>query len=123
MARSTVERVCGDDVYMISTGATIKAAAHLLRHHATDIVAVATHGPLVCTAAARLHDAGVRRVIVTDTVTQHDSGAPVQVCSVAPLLAEAIARLHTNQPLHDLMPQRGGVQPVLSGAAMRFGLR
>ncbi|WP_157119561.1 hypothetical protein [Nocardia xishanensis] len=30
---------------MISTGATVVAAVRLLRHHASDIVVAATHGP------------------------------------------------------------------------------
>ncbi|MEV2225926.1 ribose-phosphate pyrophosphokinase [Nocardia vinacea] len=89
---------------MISTGATIEAAIQILHYHATDIVAAATHGPLVPPAAARLRALPLRRVIVTDTVAQQDSAAPFEVHSVAPLLADAIARMHHNQPLRELLP-------------------
>ncbi|MFE9325007.1 ribose-phosphate diphosphokinase [Nocardia sp. NPDC052278] len=88
---------------MISTDATIEAAIQILHYHATDIVAAATHGPLVPPAAARLRALALRRVIVTDTVAQQDSAAPFEVRSVAPLLADAIARMHHNQPLRELL--------------------
>ncbi|MEU7141660.1 ribose-phosphate pyrophosphokinase [Nocardia sp. NPDC046473] len=87
---------------MICTGATIEAAVQSLHFHATDLVAVATHGPLTPAAAARLRALPLRRIIVTDTVAQQDSAAPFEVCSVAPLLADTIARLHHNHPLHEL---------------------
>ncbi|MBF6301558.1 ribose-phosphate diphosphokinase [Nocardia amamiensis] len=86
---------------MISTGATIEAAVRLLHHHASDIVVAATHGPLTLDATTRLRDIGVRRVVVTDTVAHHDPAAPIEVCSIAPLLADAIARLHSDQPLRE----------------------
>ncbi len=84
---------------MIATGATIEAAVRLLRHHASDVVVAATHGPLTLDATTRLRDLGVRRVVVTDTVAHHDLAAPIEVCSIAPVLADAIARLHSDQPL------------------------
>ncbi|WP_225726297.1 MULTISPECIES: ribose-phosphate pyrophosphokinase [unclassified Nocardia] len=84
---------------MIATGATIEAAVHTLHYHATDIVVAATHGPLLPAATARLRHLPVRRVLVTDTVAQQDSAAPMEVYSVAPLLADAIARLHNDQPV------------------------
>jgi ribose-phosphate pyrophosphokinase len=46
--------------------------------------------------------AGARRVLVTDTLDVSRS-APVEVCSIAPLLADAIRRLHDNEPLDDLL--------------------
>ncbi|WP_228803584.1 ribose-phosphate diphosphokinase [Nocardia higoensis] len=85
---------------MISTGATIEAAVRLLHHHAGDIVVAATHGPLTPDATRRLRGLGLRRVVVTDTIAHQDAAAPIEVCSIAPLLAETIARLHHDQPLH-----------------------
>lgn len=55
---------------MITTGATIEAAAKLLRLRgaAADIVVAATHALLVHAAADRLRDLDLRRVLVTDTI-------------------------------------------------------
>ncbi|MEU1430136.1 ribose-phosphate pyrophosphokinase [Nocardia sp. NPDC005746] len=92
---------------MICTGATIEAAVGMLLHHAADIVVAASHGPLA--GAAHLHRLDVRRVLVTDTVAHAAVAPPFEVCSVAPLLAEAIARMHEDLPLHDLFaPARMG---------------
>ena len=92
---------------MITTGATIEAAVGLLRLRgaAPDIVVAATHGLLVHAAASCLRDLGLRRVLVTDTVAPRDAGAVIQVCSIAPTLAEAIACLHNDTPLHKPNPR------------------
>lgn len=84
---------------MITTGATIEAAIDLLRQRgaAPDITVAATHGLFVHAAAGRLRDLDLRCVLVTDTVATNDSA--VHVCSIAPTLAAAIARLHNDAPL------------------------
>ena len=91
---------------MISTGATIEAAAGVVLAHGgvPGIVVAATHGPLVAAAASRLGRLPVRRVLTTDSLAQDQPPMPaLQVESVAPLLADAIGRLHHNQPLGDLL--------------------
>ncbi|RDI60454.1 ribose-phosphate diphosphokinase [Nocardia pseudobrasiliensis] len=86
---------------MISTGATIETAVGLLRLHdaAPDIIVAATHGVFTHGALGRLRALGLHRLIVTDTIHHPDPSPPIQVCSIAPMLAEAIARLHANQPM------------------------
>jgi ribose-phosphate pyrophosphokinase len=91
---------------MISTGATIEAAADIVRAHGAgdEITVAATHGLLVEDAAKRLAAAGVRRLLVTDTVPVADVEAlPVAVSSVAALLADAIGRLHRRGDMADLL--------------------
>ncbi|MFI7644042.1 ribose-phosphate diphosphokinase [Nonomuraea sp. NPDC049400] len=91
---------------MISTGGTIEAAAQVVAGHgaAPEIVVVATHGLFVEAAVERLNRAGIRRVLVTDTLAQPATPAmPLGTCSVAPLLADAIGRLHRDEPLDDLL--------------------
>jgi len=91
---------------MISTGATIEAATQVvLAHGGTSVIVVAaTHGLLVGGAARRLRGLPIRRVVTTDTLPQGRSAAlALQVESVAPLLADAISRLHHNQPLAGLL--------------------
>ena len=87
---------------MITTGATIEAAVGLLRASgaAQDIVVAATHGLLVHAAVSRLHELELRRVLVTDTVAVKTAGTMIRVCSIAPTIADAIACLHTDNPLH-----------------------
>jgi ribose-phosphate pyrophosphokinase len=87
---------------MISTGATIEAATRLLlqRGAVPDIVVAATHGLLVHAAVSCLLNLGLRRVLVTDTVAVKTADALIEVCSIAPTLADAIACLHNDKPLH-----------------------
>jgi ribose-phosphate pyrophosphokinase len=90
---------------MISTGGTIEAAAHVLRNHgaAPEIVAT-THGLLVGAATERLAALPLKRLLVTDTVAQSTaSSLPLQVHSIALLLADAVGRLHRNETLDDLL--------------------
>lgn len=87
---------------MITTGATIEAAVALLRAQgiAADIAVAATHGLLVHPATGRLDALRLRRLLVTDSVAVEPAGAWMQVASIAPMVADAVARLHDDQPLH-----------------------
>ena len=91
---------------MISTGATIEAAARVLLAHgaAPAIVVAATHGLLVAGAVGRLGRLPVQCTVTTDSLPRgHPPAPPLQVESIAPLLADAIGRLHHEQPLGDLL--------------------
>ena len=91
---------------MISTGATIEAAARVLLAHggAPALVVAATHGLLVAGAAGRLGRLPVQCTVTTDSLPRgHLPALPLQVESIAPLLADAISRLHHEQPLGDLL--------------------
>lgn len=91
---------------MITTGATIAAAVNALRAAgaAPDFVVAATHGLFMGNAEARLGSLGIRRFIVSDSVARaSDLSLPVETVSVAPLLAEAVKRLHTGRSLSDLI--------------------
>lgn len=112
-ARVRAEELVGDVIArpvvivddMISTGATIEAASRVLRDHVADtgITVAATHGPLVSDAVERLRKIGVRRLLVTDSTAQTTSCDLVAVHTIAPLLADAINRLHHDQALDDLL--------------------
>jgi len=91
---------------MISTGATIEAAVRVVLAHggAPDVVVAASHGLLVGAAASRLGSLAVRHVLTTDSLAVDQASMPaLRVVSVAPLLADAIGRLHRDQPLGDLL--------------------
>ncbi|TAK66132.1 MAG: ribose-phosphate pyrophosphokinase, partial [Dehalococcoidia bacterium] len=94
---------------MITTGATIEAAidALLAEGSVPRITVVASHGLLVGNALARLRPLPIRRIIVTDSVPVPDAVAlAIQRVSVAPLLADAIRRLHANESLDALILHR-----------------
>jgi ribose-phosphate pyrophosphokinase len=91
---------------MISTGATVVESARALRAAgAREVPAVvATHAVFDPGAAARLADAGVRDVVVTDTVAPTGTwpAAPIRhVVSVVPLVARVIRRLEAGESLRE----------------------
>ncbi len=94
---------------MISTGATIEAAVSTLRAHGAvgDPIVVATHGLFTGTALARLSGRAIGRMVVTDSIPLSENARrgeqAVQRESIAPLLAEAIDRLHRSEPLEELL--------------------
>lgn len=90
---------------MISSGATIEAATRAVieRGAEADVIVAASHGLFVGSARERLGDLPLRRVLVSDSVpAQRDLPLPVEIVSIASLLADAITRLHDDQPLGDL---------------------
>jgi ribose-phosphate pyrophosphokinase len=90
---------------IITTGGTImKLAAALRTQGANRILIAATHAILTGDAMDRLKKADVEEVIVTDTVpiAPEKMGPPLKVLSVAPLLAEAIIRVHENRSVSEL---------------------
>ncbi|MEV6099907.1 ribose-phosphate pyrophosphokinase [Nocardia sp. NPDC051981] len=84
---------------MITTGATIETALGLLKLHeaAPDVTVAATHGVFVHGAVGRLHRLGLRHVLITDTIAHRSLHPEFQVCSIAPVLAEAIAAMHNDE--------------------------
>jgi ribose-phosphate pyrophosphokinase len=94
---------------MISTGATIEAAIGALRAAscAPDFTVLATHALMVADANQRLAALSIRRLVVSDSLAVAPAPSlPMQVVSLAPMLAEAIARLNVGQSLSDLLTHR-----------------
>lgn len=96
-----------DDI--IATGGTLAAAARACREHgAVSVLAAATHGLFVAPASRVLAGDALDRVIVTDSVPPFRLDPDVvtrkiEVLPVAPLLAEAIMRLHNDGSLVELL--------------------
>jgi ribose-phosphate pyrophosphokinase len=82
----------------ISTGGTMLAAAEaIIKAGTTGIYATATHGVLLGEASKRLgENSQIKELVITDTVPLSDDkiNSKVRVISVAPLLGEAIRRIH-----------------------------
>jgi ribose-phosphate pyrophosphokinase len=71
---------------------------------APDVTVAASHGLFVGPVVERLRTLPVRRLLATDSVaTPAHLPCPVHGVSLAPLLAEAIRRLHQQQSLGDLL--------------------
>jgi len=89
---------------MISTGGTLVGSMEALHHAgARECYVAATHGLLIGDAARRLDAAGVREVVVTDTVDVPSRDWPrLRVVSLAPLLAEAIRRMVSSESVSEL---------------------
>src|SRR5713101_5696135 len=90
---------------IITTGGTISKLAQSLRSQgAHRVLIAATHPVLTGDAVDRLKKAQIDEVIVTDSVpiAPERLGPPFTVLSVAPLLAEAIIRVHENRSVSEL---------------------
>jgi ribose-phosphate pyrophosphokinase len=90
---------------IITTGGTISKLAQSLRSQgAHRVLIAATHPVLTGDAVDRLKKAQIDEVIVTDSVpiAPERLGPPITVLSVAPLLAEAIIRVHENRSVSEL---------------------
>jgi len=90
--------VMSDDI--ITSGSSIAEAAQALRQRgAQDIYAIVTHGIFSGPVTERLRSAGIKEIVVTDTIPLNDvakklNDPPVKVLSVATMFGEAIRRIH-----------------------------
>lgn len=92
-----------DDI--VSTGSTlVQAADMLVERGATEVYAATTHAVLSPGAAERIQDSVITSLIVTDTIAipPEKRFPKLTVLSVAPLLAQAIDRIQTNQSISEL---------------------
>jgi ribose-phosphate pyrophosphokinase len=94
---------------MISTGGTIDAACEALMAVGCvpELTVAATHALLVGQAMTLMSQLPLKRLLVTNSLALPRHGAlPIQVISLAPMLAEVVSRLNVGQSLHDLIGRR-----------------
>jgi len=90
---------------MISTAGSVVGAANIARFNgAREIYACATHAVLCGEAINRLRDAPIKQIVLTDSIplTPEKHLPRVKVLSAAPLLADAIKRIHFNESVSRL---------------------
>jgi ribose-phosphate pyrophosphokinase len=90
---------------MLSTGGTVEAAIGALRAAGAlePVIVAVTHALLAGEARTVLGRLPISRLIVGNTVPVDDAdGLPLEVTSVAPLIALAIRRNHRDESLADL---------------------
>jgi ribose-phosphate pyrophosphokinase len=104
-----IGRVRGRDVVIfddiIDTAGTLCAAADLVRNEgAKNILAVCTHAILSGDAVDRIQKSAISKLIVSDTVQLPDYKLidKIQTISAAPLLGEAILRIHNEESISSL---------------------
>jgi ribose-phosphate pyrophosphokinase len=92
---------------MIDTASTLcKAAVTLVGAGAKRVVAVATHGVLSGEAIERIEASPLERVVITDSIPMSEErlarSSKITVLSIAPLFAEAIRRIHSDDSVSSL---------------------
>jgi ribose-phosphate pyrophosphokinase len=84
----------------VDTGGTLMMTSQALeREGAIEAFACATHGVLSDPAIDRIRDSSLREVVITDTIPLSPSHQldKIKVLSVAPLIGEAITRIHRGE--------------------------
>jgi ribose-phosphate pyrophosphokinase len=92
---------------MISTGGTVCEAAKVVKQQgAKDVIVAATHAVMVGPCVARLKEAPISRIIVTNTIPADSRFDPIRekltVLCVGKLLAEAVHHIHHNKSVSAL---------------------
>jgi ribose-phosphate pyrophosphokinase len=90
---------------MITTGTSVVGATRVARRNgAREIYACATHGVLCGPAIEDLRDSALKQLVVTDSIPLPPTKQlpNIKVLSVAPLLADAIKRIHLNESVSKL---------------------
>ncbi len=91
---------------MVDTAGTlVKSAVALQESGARGIYACCTHGVLSGQAIEKINNSPIEKLYVTDTIpagTRLEACPKLQVHSVAPLLGEAISRIHREDSLSEL---------------------
>lgn len=102
--------VSGRDVLILddiidTAGTLIKTVEALRSHGARQVFAVGVHGVLSGPALERLENSDIQGVMVTNTTPLEEKleqCSKIQPLSVAPLLGEAIRRIHENSSVSSL---------------------
>ena len=111
-ATSLVGDVDGKDVILVDdmteTAGTLVAAAELIKKNgARTVRAMVSHCMIQEIAYERFKKGVIDEVITTNSVPVDPRGLPITVLSIAPLLADAIRRIHGNNSVTDLFPIKG----------------
>ncbi len=86
-----------------TAGTMVSASEMLISRGARKVIACATHGVLSGPAIERLTNSPIEQVILTNTIPLEDKTfSKLKVVSIAPLIAEAIKRIHVEESVSSL---------------------
>jgi ribose-phosphate pyrophosphokinase len=105
LGASVKGKVCFMFDDMISTASSICGAAKVLEQNgAKEVYVAASHGVLVGPAIQRISEAPISGLVITDSIPLKPNQMlpKIQILSVAPLLGEAIKRIHRNESVSRL---------------------
>ncbi len=86
-------------------GSLVSAAETLMEHGAASVSAAVTHPVLSALPGGRLQESAIDQIVVSDTLPLNGkipSDLNIKVVSVAPLLGEAIKRIHFNRSVGEM---------------------
>jgi ribose-phosphate pyrophosphokinase len=92
-----------DDI--IDTGNTLaEASKALIEHGASEIHVAATHGLFSGDAKDKLESAPIKEIVITNTIPIPQEKRPkkMKILTIAPLLADAIVRIHEEKSVSSL---------------------
>ncbi|OGZ58951.1 MAG: hypothetical protein A3B96_01415 [Candidatus Spechtbacteria bacterium RIFCSPHIGHO2_02_FULL_43_15b] len=94
---------------MIDTAGTLcDASRAFVKQGAKRVWAVATHGVFSGSAIERINKSSIEQVFVTDSISGNIGRHPkIRIVSIAPLLGEAIWRIHKNESVSSLFTEEG----------------
>jgi ribose-phosphate pyrophosphokinase len=109
----------------ILSGATMVEGAALLREKgATSVCAGVTHAILSGKAPERIAESVIEELVTTDTIPLPPAKriAKITTLSIAPLIGEAISRIHTGRSVgelfHSISNSEAGAHPELASAEL-----
>lgn len=102
--------VSGRDVVILddmvdTAGTLVKAAVAIQKAGAKNIYAACTHAVLSGESVRKINESPIQKLYITDTIPAHgkiEQCPKLQVESVAPLLGEAISRIHREVSVSEL---------------------
>ena len=111
-AMNVVGEIEGRDTLLVDdlteTAGTLVAAANILREHgAKSVKAIVSHGVLNEIGFERLRKGDLAELLTTNSVSLDTQDLPIRRLSIAPLLGEAIKRIHTHSSISSLFKIKG----------------
>jgi ribose-phosphate pyrophosphokinase len=90
-----------------TAGSLVNTVATLIERGAREVYACSTHAVFSGPAMKRIATSPVKEIVVTDSLPVHDKKKidKITVLSIAPLLGEAIQRIHTGQSIGAMFQQ------------------
>ena len=94
------------DDFTISGGTLVEAAQRLVERGANRVFAMVSHGVFSTGSMERIDNSPIERLLVTDSIETQPTAlsSKIELVSIAPLLGEAILRIHRRESISVLFP-------------------